>query len=156
MKFLHGLAVFLSIMLILVPPGGSVCWPLPGGRHVHIGWSNSEGEETLDLTVFAHATSESVGDPHAPSFAPASASELSVVGGVILPQSLSWFLPLITLVWVFLGQAAFPSAWRLPPATPPPRYVPSLIRLSHSSHYLAQEVYDGSHYPARPKRAGSV
>lgn len=120
MKLLRGLVVFLSLMLIIAPPGGAVCWPLPGGHHLHIGWADSEGEETLDLTVFTHRASESVGDPQGSSFTPAASSELPV-GGVLLPRITSWFLPLITLAWLLVTQAIFPSLWQLPPATPPPR-----------------------------------
>jgi hypothetical protein len=120
-KFLHGLVFLLCCMLVIAPPGGSVCWPLPGGHHLHIGWNDAEGEETLDLTVFTHRASQSVGDPHAPSFSPASSSELPTVGGVLLPQVVTWLLPLITLVWRLRALAVFPHVWCFPPATPPPR-----------------------------------
>lgn len=108
-------------MLVIAPPGGSVCWPLPGGHHLHIGWNDPEGEETLDLTVFTHLASQAVGDPHTPSFAPASLSEPPTVGAVLLPQIGMWLLPLITLAWRLSAAAVFPSFWRFPPATPPPR-----------------------------------
>lgn len=121
MKLLRGLIFFLSLMLVIAPPGGAVCWPLPGGHHLHIGWNDPAGEETLDLTVFSHSESESVGDPHAPSFGLASPSEPPVVGGIVPPPIMSWFLPLITLAWALILPMVFPSLWQLPPVTPPPR-----------------------------------
>jgi len=120
MKLLRGLVVFLSLMLLIAPPGGAVCWPLPGGHHLHIGWNDSEGEATLDLTVFTHRASESVGDSHGSSFTPAASSELPG-SGVLLPRIQDWFLPLITLAWLLVTQAIFPSLWQLQSATPPPR-----------------------------------
>jgi len=127
-KFLPAPVFLLSLMLVIAPPGGAVCWPLPGGHHLHIGWNDPDGEETLDLTVFTHLASQSVGDPHMSSFASASSSEPPAVGGVLLPPVVMWLLPLITLAWRLRVPPILPSCWRFPPATPPPRGFPINLR----------------------------
>jgi hypothetical protein len=126
MKFLHGLIVFLSLMLILAPPGGAVCWPLPDGRHLHIGWNDSDGEETLELTVFVHRPSQATGNYHPFSFASKVSFEVPTAFDVLPTIALGWLLPLITLAWRLPTLAVFLSFWRFPPATPPPRRATSL------------------------------
>ena len=128
MKFFHGLLLFFfSSMLLLAPPGGAVCWPLPDGRHIHIGWNDSDGQATLGLTVFTHRASQAVGDRHSLSFVPNALFEPPTSVDVLPPVILAWLLPLIGLGWLLLTEAVFPSPWRFRPSTPPPRVFVSTI-----------------------------
>jgi hypothetical protein len=108
--------------LLLVPAGGSACWPLPGGRHLHIGWNEQNGNETATLTIFVHEDNESLPRPRSPSFSPIEPIPVLGVGEIPLPAvplrppvltaTLSW---LLEIQWIVR---------RLPtprPATPPPR-----------------------------------
>ena len=95
----------LSAALVLVPPGGAVCWPLPNGWHLHIGWSDAAGRATLGLVVYAHRGPGRVVDPHRTGFSALVAPDMVNLSDLRpLAAGASWLLPLFTLCWLCLPQ----------------------------------------------------
>jgi len=99
----RGLVGLLALMLVVVPPGGAVCWPLLDGWHVHIGWSDAVGRPTAGLVVYSHRGPEKIIDPHRTGFSPLVAPDAvnlsdvrPVASGALL------LLPLLTLCWLCL------------------------------------------------------
>ena len=112
-------------MLVVVPPGGAVCWPLPNGWHIHIGWSDAAGRSTVGLVVYLHRGPGRVANPHPAGFSALvspdtfNLSDLRPLGTAAL-----WLLPLLTLCWLRLA----PNSLRRRPA---------LIPLEHPPQFLA-------------------
>ena len=97
--------VLLSAALALVPPSGAVCWPLPDGWHLHIGWSDAAGRPTLGLVVYAHRGPGQVLDPHRSGFSALVAPDAINLSDLRpLAAGALWLLPLLTLCWLCLGQ----------------------------------------------------
>ena len=95
----------LSAALVLVPPGGAVCWPLPDGWHLHIGWSDAAGRPTLGLVVYAHRGPGRVVDPHRTGFSALVAPDTVNLSDLRpLAAGALWLLPLLTLCWLCLAQ----------------------------------------------------
>ncbi len=91
-------------MLVIVPPGGAVCWPLPGGWHLHVGWSDAAGRPTLGLVVYTHAGPGRVVDPHRAGFSPLVAPDSVNLSDLRpLTNGALWLLPLLTLAWLCLS-----------------------------------------------------
>jgi len=114
----------LTIMLVVVPPGGAVCWPLPNGWHLHIGWSDASGRSTVGLVVYMHRGPGRVANPHPAGFSALVApdtfnlSDLRPLGTVTV-----WLLPLLTLCWLRLT----PNTLRRRPALSPLEHPPQFL-----------------------------
>jgi hypothetical protein len=109
----------LAAMLVVVPPGGAVCWPMPNGWHIHIGWSDAAGRPTPGLVVYAHRATTRVSDPHHPGFSALVAPDIVNLSDLRpLATDALWLLPLLTLCWLCLWQDA-------------PRRLPGLMPLEH-------------------------
>ena len=92
-------------MLLVVPPGGAVCWPMPNGWHIHIGWSDAAGRPTMGLVVYAHRGPGQVFDPHHPGFSAVVAPDIVNLSDLRpLAADALWMLPLLTLCWLSLWQ----------------------------------------------------
>jgi hypothetical protein len=114
----------LLALLVIAPPGQSVCWPLLGGRHLHIGWSNVDGHESPTLAVFIHSDDETPATlaSSSPSFAPGVPSPVFSSGDLPpLALGLVWALSAITLGWLLLTRAVSARLFHLPALDPPPR-----------------------------------
>jgi hypothetical protein len=114
----------LSAALVLVPPSGAVCWPLPNGWHLHIGWSDAAGRPTLGLVVYAHRGPGRVVDPHRSGFSALVAPDAVNLSDLIPPALAAlWLLPVLTLCWLCLLQ----DSRRRQPEPTPLRRPPKLL-----------------------------
>ena len=113
----------LAIMLVMVPPGGAVCWPLLDGWHLHIGWSDAAGRPTAGLVVYAHRGPELVANPHRTGFSALVAPDTVNRSDLrpLVTASL-WLRPLRTLCWLRLA----PAPWRRQPEPLPLEHPPTL------------------------------
>ena len=92
-------------MLVVVPPGGAVCWPLPNGWHIHIGWSDAAGRSTVGLVVYTHDGPGRVANPHPAGFSALVAPDTFNLSDLRpLATDGLWLLPLLTLCWLRLPQ----------------------------------------------------
>jgi hypothetical protein len=99
-----------------------VCWPLPNGMHLHIGWSDAAGRMTLGLHVFVHGDAQQIVNLHHPvvtPIVPADTANLSDLRP--LAAEALWLLPLITLSWLFLSQVILRPQSEPAPLEHPPR-----------------------------------
>ena len=115
-------AWLLVAQLLLAPPGLAVCWTLPGGLHLHIGWTDAHGQPTLNPQVLLHGAAEPPTDPaHAGAPTAAQVSTALVGSPLAAPAAAAWLLPLVTLAWAW--QPARLTGRRLTPTPPhqPPR-----------------------------------
>jgi hypothetical protein len=111
----------LILLLVFVPPGGSVCWPLPGGLYLHIGWMDAAGNATLGRQVFLHGAEEPETDQRVDGIGSGTlTTTLTAAQHSALPAQLMWMLPAPTLVWLVGDQhlprsRGGPAPGRLPP-----------------------------------------
>jgi len=111
----------LGAALVLVPPGGAVCWPLPSGWHLHIGWSDAAGRPTLGLVVYVHRGPGQVADPHRTGFSALVAPDTVNLSDLRpVAASALWLVPVLTLAWLCLSQ----DPWRRQPEPRPLRRPP--------------------------------
>ena len=120
----RGPVLALAVMLVVVPPGGAVCWPLPNGWHLHISWTDAAGRASPSLVVFSHRGAEPIVDPHRSGISPlvapdvVNASDLRPLGAGAL-----WLMLLLPLVWLCLPDFTLlrqpqPSPLKHPPTLP--------------------------------------
>jgi len=111
-------------MLVVVPPGGAVCWPLPNGWHIHIGWSDAAGRSTVGLAVYMHRGPGRVANPHPAGFsALVSPDTFNLSDLRPLAAEALWLLPVLTLCWLCLA----PNTLRRRPALIPLEHPPQLL-----------------------------
>ena len=112
----------LAAMLVLVPPGGAVCWPLLDGWHIHIGWSDATGRPTPGLVVYAHRGPGRVSNPHRTGFSALVAPDTVNLSDLRpLAAGALWLLPLLTLCWLCLWQDTLRRQPEPMPLKHPPR-----------------------------------
>ena len=93
----------LALMLIVVPPSGAVCWPLPNGWHIHISWADAAGRPTPGLVVFLHTGPEPVVDPHRSGISALAAPDIVNATDLRpLAAEALWLMLLLTLTWLCL------------------------------------------------------
>jgi hypothetical protein len=120
----HVFVWLVSAALVIVPPGGAVCWPLADGWHIHIGWSDATGRPTMGLVVYAHRGPGRVSNPHRAGFSALVApdtvnlSDLRPLGADAL-----WLLPLFTLCWLCLSQETLRRQPEPMPLKHPPKFL---------------------------------
>jgi hypothetical protein len=101
----RGLIGLLALMLIVVPPGGAVCWPLLNGWHIHIGWTDAAGRPSAGLVVYSHLGPGRVVNPHPTSLSALVAPDTVNLSDLRpLPAGALWLLPLLTLAWLCLAE----------------------------------------------------
>lgn len=114
----------LASMLVLVPPGGAVCWPLPNGWHIHIGWSDATGRPTGGLVVYAHQGPGRWADPHRAGFSALVAPDTVNLSDLRpLAAGALWLLPLLTLCWLCLPQYTLRRQPEPMPLEHPPKFL---------------------------------
>ena len=111
-------------MLVLVPPGGAVCWPLPNGWHIHIGWSDIAGRPTAGLVVYVHHEPARVADPHGSGFSALVAPDIVNLSDLrpLAVGALGLF-PLLTLAWLCLPRFTQPRQPQPAPLEHPPQFL---------------------------------
>lgn len=118
---LNGLVWLLSAMLVIVPPGGAVCWPMPNGWHIHIGWSDATGKPSAGLVVYAHYGPGRISNPHRTGFSALIAPDTVNLSDLRpLAAGVLWLLPLLTLSWLCLSQYTLRRQPELAPLDHPP------------------------------------
>ena len=121
---LYAVVWLLAIMLVVVPPGGAVCWPLPNGWHVHIGWSDASGRSSVGLVVYMHHGPGRVANPHPAGFSALVSPDIFNLSD-LRPPTLTglWLLPMLTLCWLCLTQ----DSHRRQPEPLPLEHPPTLL-----------------------------
>jgi len=116
----------LTIMLVVVPPGGAVCWPLPNGWHVHVGWSDASGRSTVVLVVYMHRGPGRVANPHPAGFSALVAPDTFNLSDLRpLGPAAVWLLPLLSLCWLRLRQDPQRRQPQPLPLEHPPQFLPA-------------------------------
>ncbi len=112
-------------MLVVVPPGGAVCWPLPNGWHIHIGWSDAAGRPTAGLVVYTHqGPGRNIANPHPGGFSALVSPDIVNLSDLRpLAADALWLLPLLTLCWLCLSQ----DTRRRHPELAPMEHPPTLL-----------------------------
>jgi hypothetical protein len=114
----------LAVMLVVVPPGGAVCWPLPNGWHIHIGWSDAAGRPTTGLVVYAHEGPGRIANPHPGGFSALVSPDVVNLSDLQpLVAGVAWLLPLLTLCWLCLSQDTLRCQTELMPLEHPPTFL---------------------------------
>lgn len=111
----------LASMLVVVPPGGAVCWPLPNGWHLHMGWSDAAGRPTAGLVVYVHQGNDHVADLHPAGFWALAAPDIVNLSDLRpLAAEALWLLPWLTLCWLCRSQPGRRRQPELMPLEHPP------------------------------------
>ena len=117
----YSLAGLVMLMLVVVPPGGAVCWPLLNGWHVHIGWSDAAGRATPGLVVYSHRGPTVFINPHRAGFTAMVAPDTLNLTDMRPPlAALLWAIPALTLAWLQLPSFFRPRAAATAPLEQPP------------------------------------
>ena len=110
-------------MLVVVPAGGAVCWPLPNGWHIHIGWSDAAGRPAGGLVVYTHQGPGRWVDPNRSGFSALVAPDTVNLSDLRpLVDGALWLLPLLTLCWLCLSQNTLRRQLALMPLEHPPQF----------------------------------
>lgn len=122
----RALVGLMMLMLVVVPPGGAVCWPLLDGWHIHIGWSDAIGRPTTGLVVYSHRGPEKIINLHRTGFSPLVAPDVVNLSDLRpLAAGALWLMPLLTLAWLCL-----PDFTRQRQPQPSPLEQPPNLRLA--------------------------
>ena len=121
---LQAVTGLLAIMLILVPPGGTVCWPLPNGWHIHIGWTDASGQPASSVQVYLHHGNKPVINLHPSGITPTVPADVLNLSDLRpLGQGALWLLPLLSLWWLCLAHSLFRRPAALAPLEHPPKHL---------------------------------
>jgi len=113
---------FLAAMLLVMPPGGSACWTLPGGLHLHIGWFDAQGQPTRHPQVFLHGETEPGAEASQANPGSAIQAPLAGLGNpLVVPALALWLFPLTTITWLELTLAQWLAQPGPSPLYHPPR-----------------------------------